>query len=512
MTEMQRILLPPMDEHNAALLRRVHPPDWRNPAPAARYHLVVLGAGTAGLVTAAGAAGLGAKVALIESRLMGGDCLNFGCVPSKAVLRAARAAADAREAAAFGVHAGDVTVDFPAVMERMRRVRAEISAADSAERFARECGVDVFLGRGRFTGERTIDVDGTELRFSRAVIATGARPATLPIEGLDEAGYLTNETVFSLTCLPPRLAVIGAGPIGCELAQAFRQFGSEVTVIEAADGILGREDRDAAQVLQTRMESEGVRFHLGARITLVRRDGAGRRLEVESAAGRGEIHADEILVAGGRSPNVEGLGLEEAGVRFDRARGVIVDVYLRTANPRIYAAGDVCMAWKFTHAADFAARIAIQNALFSAGPFGRRKLSALTVAWCTYTHPEVAHVGLYEHEARDRGLDAQTFTQEMRHVDRAVTDGDTRGFVRILAGKRTGRILGATVVARNAGDLISEITLAMTQGVPLGKIAGVIHPYPTQADAIRRLGDQFNRTRLTPQIKAWMARYLAWRF
>jgi pyruvate/2-oxoglutarate dehydrogenase complex dihydrolipoamide dehydrogenase (E3) component len=513
MCAVERVTVQPMDEHNRRLVERVHPPGWTNPVPKSRYHLVVVGAGTAGLVAAAGAAGLGARVALIERHLMGGDCLNTGCVPSKAILRSAHAAAEFRNASRLGVRlGGSVTVDFAAVMERMRKLRADISHADSAERFTRECGVEVFLGNAKFTGPDTIDVDGTTLRFSRAVIATGARAATLPVEGLESAGYLTNETVFSLTSLPRRLAVIGGGPIGCELAQAFRGFGSEVTVVEAASQILGREDADAARLLQAAMESEGVRFLLGAKTRRIRVEGDEKVLDIESGEGAKTLRADEILLCVGRKPNVEGLGLEAAGVVFDPVKGVTATDDLQTANPRIFAAGDVCMAQKFTHAADFAARIVIQNALFSAGRFGRRKLSALTIPWCTYTQPEVAHVGLYEREARERGLDTQTFVQEMAQVDRAITDGDTGGFVKILAEKRSGRILGATIVARNAGDLISEVTLALTQGVTLGKIANVIHPYPTQADGIRKLGDQYNRTKLTPGVKRWMQRYFNWRY
>jgi len=507
------VVVEPMDEHNRRLVAAVHPPNWKNPVPKSRYHLVVIGGGTAGLVAAAGAAGLGARVALVERHLMGGDCLNTGCVPSKAILRSARAVAELRDASRFGVNiSGSITVDFPVVMERMRRIRADISPADSAERFTRECGVDVFLGNAQFTGPDAVDVDGTALRFSRAVIATGARAATLPIEGLASAGYLTNETVFSLTTLPRRLAVVGGGPIGCEMAQSFRAFGSEVTVIEAAGQILGREDPDAARILQARMSAEGVRFMLGAKLKRVRAERGQKWLGMETKGTVESVEVDEILLAVGRKPNVENLGLDVAGVAFDAAKGVQVDDFLQTTNPRIFAAGDVCMAQKFTHAADFAARIVIQNALFGAGPFGRKKLRSLTIPWCTYTHPEVAHVGLYEPEARARGIETLTLVQEFDHVDRAITDGETDGFVKVLIEIRSGRILGATIVARNAGDLISEITLAISQRVTLGKLANVIHPYPTQADAIRRLGDQFNRRRVSPGLKRWLDRYLRLRF
>ncbi len=496
----------PLDEHNRELQRNTHPPDWVNPTPDGRYNLVVVGAGTAGLVTAAGAAGLGAKVALVERHLMGGDCLNVGCVPSKALIRAGRAAADARAATRFGVRGVDaVSVDFAAAMERMRRLRAEISPHDSAARF-RDLGVDVYLGSGAFVGPDALQVGGQELRFKKAVIATGARASAPPIAGLAEAGYLTNETVFSLTELPRRLAVIGAGPIGCEFAQAFARFGSEVTLLEAMRQILGREDRDAAAVVERSLRSDGVRINCCAKVEHVRRDGAEVVLTLVPVGGAPEeLRVDAVLVGVGRAPNVEGLGLEAAGVRYDE-NGVEVDDRLRTTNPRVFAAGDISSRFKFTHAADAMARIAVRNALF----LGRAKASALTMPWCTYTDPEVAHVGLYEAEAAERGIEITTFTQELSEVDRAILDGEDEGFVRVHVRKGTDRIVGATVVARHGGDLISEITLAMAGGLGLKDIARTIHPYPTQAEAIKKLGDAYSRTRLTPLVKGLFARWLSW--
>ena len=504
MVEMPELL--PLDEHNRRLRRNVHPTDWVNPIPDGRYNLVVVGAGTAGLVAAAGAAGLGAKVALVERHLMGGDCLNVGCVPSKALIRAGRAAADARAATRFGVRGVDaVSVDFAAAMERMRRLRAEISPHDSAARF-RDLGVDVYLGSGAFVGPDVLEVGGRELRFKKAVIATGARASVPPIPGLDEAGYLTNETVFSLTELPRRLAVFGAGPIGCELAQAFARFGSEVTLLEASSRILGREDRDAAAAVERSLRGDGVLLRCGAEVEHARRDGEETvlTLAAEGAAPE-ELRVDAVLVSVGRAPNVEGLGLEAAGVRYGKA-GVEVDDRLRTTNPRIFAAGDICSRFQFTHAADALARIAIRNALF----LGRAKASSLTMPWCTYTDPEVAHVGLYEAEAAERGIEITTFIQELSEVDRAVLDGEDEGFVRVHVRKGTDRIVGATVVARHAGDMLSEITLAMAGGLGLKGIAGTIHPYPTQAEAIKKLGDAYSRTRLTPLVKGLFERWLSW--
>ena len=498
--------LRPWDEHNRRLQAQVHPSDWVNPTPSGRYNLVVIGGGTAGLVTAAGAAGLGAKVALVERHLLGGDCLNVGCVPSKALLRSARAAAAVREAGAFGVRVeGDVTIDFPAVMTRLRRLRADLSPHDSAARF-RELGVDVYLGDARFTGADTVEVGGRTLHFARAAIATGARAAAPDIPGLASVPYLTNETVFSLTDLPRRLAVIGAGPIGCELAQGFARFGAEVVLIESAAGILPREDREAAAVLRTALERDGVRILCDGRDLSVARSDDGIRWRLATAGREQEGVADALLVAVGRAPNVEGLGLEAAGVAYDR-KGVRVDERLRTTNPKIYACGDVCSRFQFTHAADFMARIVIQNSLFG----GRRRASELVIPWCTYTAPEVAQVGLTAEQARAQGIAIDTFTQPLDRVDRAVLDGEENGFVRVHVRRGTDRIVGATVVAAHAGDLIGELSLAMTAEIGLRGIGAAIHPYPTQAEAIRKLGDLHGRTRLTTFLKRLFRSWLAWR-
>ena len=372
----------PQDQHNHVLVSNLSPPEWINPEPAGRYNLVVVGAGTAGLVTAAGAAGLGAKVALVEKHLLGGDCLNYGCVPSKAVIRSSRCAEDIRTAESFGVRVPErITADFPAVMERMRRLRSKLSFHDSANRF-RDLGVDVFLGEARFTGHDSLETGGKTLYFSRAVIATGARAVELPIEGLREAGYLTNETVFSLTERPERLAVIGGGPLGCELAQAFQRLGSKVTIIHSGDHLLGREDSDAAKIVEDAFIREGVQLILSSRPKRISRTDNGKKIILYGKGGMEEgLTVDEILLGVGRAPNVEGLDLETAGVRYDSKNGVTVNDRLRTTNPRIYAAGDVCLQYKFTHTADAAARIVIQNALF----LGRRKLSTLTIPWTTYT-------------------------------------------------------------------------------------------------------------------------------
>ena len=494
----------PPDRYNAELVQNAHPADWVNPTPQGRYNLVVIGAGTAGLVSAAIAAGLGARVALVERHLMGGDCLNVGCVPSKAIIRSSRIVADLREAAAYGI-AGDgaAAADFAAVMERMRRLRSGISPTDSVRRYA-GLGVDVYLGKARFSAPDAAQVDGATLRFKKAIIATGARAVAPPIAGLAEAGYLTNETVFSLTEPPRELVVIGGGPIGCELAQAFGRLGSRVTLVEAGPQCLGREDPDAAAVLAGVFEREGVRVLLGARVVRVTREGGRRVVHVEREAKPEALPADQILVGVGRAPNVEGLNLEAAGVEYDRREGVRVSDALQTTNPSIFAAGDICSRFKFTHTADFAARLAVQNALFPFLP--KKKFSGLIIPWCTYTDPEIAHAGAHARELEKQGLEFETIKVPLSEVDRAILDGEAEGFLKVHVEAKKGTILGATLVARHAGEMISELTLAMVNGVKLGAIGGVIHPYPTQAEVIRKAADQWNKKRLTPGRK----RLLAW--
>lgn len=499
-----KLNLHPHDAHNRDLAANVHPADWRNPTPDGRYNLVVLGGGTAGLVAAAGAAGLGARVALVERHLMGGDCLNVGCVPSKAIIRSGRAAHAVRSAARYGVDVtGAVGVDFAGVMGRMRGLRAGISPHDSARRFSEDLGIDVYFGEARFTGVDRVEVEGVHLGFVRAVIATGARAAAPPIPGLHEAGFLTNHNVFNLTELPRRLAVIGGGPIGCELAQVFARLGSEVTLIETAEQFLQREDRDAAEILASSLKRDGVVVRLSTSLERVLASGTDKALVLSTPSGEETIAVDQILVGVGRTPNTEGLDLEAAGVACDR-HGVTVDDHFRTTNRRIYASGDVCLPFKFTHTADASSRAVIQNALF---PGPKKRLSRLVIPWCTYTDPEIAHVGLNPHQAEERGIAVDSWKVAMADVDRAITDGETEGFLKVHCRKGTDSILGATIVGVHAGDLISEITTAMVAGMGLGSFSGVIHPYPTRAEIIRKAADAYNRTRLTPTaaslLKKW---------
>jgi pyruvate/2-oxoglutarate dehydrogenase complex dihydrolipoamide dehydrogenase (E3) component len=484
----------PQDEHNRRLGELVHPSGWINPRPRDRYHLVVIGAGTGGLVTAAIAAGLGARVALVERALMGGDCLNVGCVPSKALLAAGKGWRDARTAAArFGGPPAAGDGDFAAAMERMRRIRADIAPADSVRRFADELGVDVFLGEARFVADDAVEVEGARLRFHRAVVATGGRPSLPPIPGLADAPHLTHETVFSLAERPEHLAIVGGGAIGCELAQAFARMGTRVTVLEAEERILAAEDPDAAAVVAASLERDGVRIVTGAAITSVHRE--GERAVVRIGAGeRGEtISASHLLVAAGRRPNVEALDLARAGIEHD-GDGIVTDPRMRTSAPRVYAIGDVASPLRFTHAADAQARMVVRNALF----LGRARVSGLVVPRCTYTDPELAHVGPSARELWLGGEEVETITVPFAEVDRARLTGDDEGFLRIHLRSGSDHILAATVVGADAGELIAPVTMAMTAGIGLGRAGATILPYPTRAEALRKAADRWRRGRLTP--------------
>ncbi len=487
--------------HEQELLANVRPPGWQNPTPSGAYHLLVIGAGPAGLVAARAAAALGAKVALIERHRLGGDCLHNGCVPSKTLIRTARVYADMRNAANFGATSPDaVRIDFPAAMERMRRIRARISRVDSASRLTNE-GINLYFGNARFVGPDAVVVGGTRLRFEKALIATGSRSIASTIPGLAEADYLTNESVFDLTELPQSLLVIGGGPLGCEMAQAFCRFGARTIIAHDEPLFLPKEERDAAQMVSDALARDGVEIHLNSKAVHVRTEGARKFVELVNDGNRWVIAVDQILTGIGRAPVVQGLDLEAAGVAYDGVAGIHVDDFLRSSNPCIYAAGDVCLEHKFTDTADASARIVVQNALF----LGRKRMSSLTIPWCTYTDPEIAHVGLYVKQARQRNIPVKTFTVPMHDVDRAIADGEEDGFVKIHVREGSDTILGATIVARHAGEMINSISLAMVAGIGLRTLSRVIHTYPTQAEAIKQAADAYTRTRLTP-LFAWLLR------
>ncbi|MHB1271398.1 MAG: mercuric reductase [Rhodanobacter sp.] len=488
----------PQDAFECKRIADIHPESWNNPEPRGRYQLVIVGAGPAGLAAAEDAAALGTRVALVERHLIGGTCLNTGCVPSKTLIRTATVYAQMRHATRYGAQVpGDIQADFAAVMERVRRIRSHITATASVRRLAAS-GVDVYFGNVRFSGADRLCVNGQQLCFDKALIATGARPHTPAIAGLKEAGFLTNATVFDLTELPPRLLVLGGGPLGCELAQAFQRLGSRVTIVQNLPLFLAREERDAAQILSDAFAREGIEVRLNTTATGVRVENGCKLVDLVSADYHNTIRVDAILTGVGRRPNVHGLDLEAAGVDYDDAGGIAVDDQLCTSNPRIYAAGDVCLDDKYTDIAAESARVVVRNALLG----GRECLSKLVIPWCTYTDPEIAHVGMYVREANRLGIPVKTFTVPMHESDRAITDSEESGFVKIHIRDGSDRILGATIVARHAGDMINEITLAMVADIGLRTLARVIHAYPTKTEAIRQAAIAYNRTRLTPRILA----------
>jgi pyruvate/2-oxoglutarate dehydrogenase complex dihydrolipoamide dehydrogenase (E3) component len=469
------------------------------------YNLVVIGAGTAGLVAAAGTAGLGGRVALVERSRMGGECLNTGCVPSKALLSTARLAQRIRRASDWALDSRLSEIDLERVLTRVRERRRTIAPNDSQERFE-SLGVDVFRGSARFTSPHEVDVDGLTLRGRNFLIATGSRPAVPPVPGLTDFSFFTNETIFDrLERKPEHLIVLGGGLMGCELGQAFARLGVTTTIVQSAPRLLEKEDEDAAQLVARRLEAEGVEVLTDATATLVARHDLTARIWIETSGGRRSVDGDAILVAAGRIANTEDLGLDRAGVAVGK-RGVTVDEHLRTSHRHIYAAGDVTGSYRFTHVADAQARTVVRNVLV---PWFPEKFDASVIPWCTYTEPEIARVGINERQAREREIGYDAWIQPLYEVDRAVVESETEGFAKVLTAKGTDRILGATLVGERAGDVLSEIVLAMKAGLGLKRISQTIHAYPTFAEVVRKVADAQQRSRLTPSAKkllGWLYR------
>src|SRR5438552_6834282 len=488
------------------------------------YNVVVIGAGTAGLVVAAGTAGLGGRVALIERNKVGGDCLNFGCVPSKALISSGRLIQRIRDAEKWGLDRQQPRFVFEKIFERMRQRRALIAPNDSRERFE-SLGVDVFRGEAKFLSPDEVQVGDEILRAKNFVIATGSR-ATIPnIAGIETVKFFTNETIFDeLSAKPESMIILGGGPIGCELGQTFARLGVHVTMMQRGSRLLPREDQDVADFLERRLVSEGVRIVKNADARSVATSDAGKvalqlldrqprndrgSRSVSESDRRAEMtfFADALLICIGRQPNIDKLGLDSIGVDADK-RGVKVNNYLQTSQPHIYAAGDIVGPFLFTHMADAHARVVVRNILMPF-QFLRQKIDYAVVPWCTYVDPEIATVGLNETAAKGKNIEYDLIVQKLAEVDRAVLESEESGFAKVLVAKGTDKILGATLVCESAGDLLHEFVLAMKCRVGLGTISSTIHAYPTLAELARKIGDKYNKTRLTPiarKVFGWLYR------
>jgi len=443
-------------------------------------NLIVIGAGSAGLVTSYIAAALKANVTLVESHKMGGDCLNYGCVPSKSLIRSARACADMRGAERFGINPVEPEFEFSRIMQRVREIITTIEPHDSVERYT-SLGVECIQGKAVITSPHKINIDERELSSRRIVIATGARPFVPPIKGLDQISALTSDTIWDLEQLPQRLTILGGGPIGCELAQCFARFGSQVTVVEMAPTIMIKDDHDAADIVRQSLERDGVKILIGHRAAEVKVNDGQNRLVCDTDQGQTETGFDQLLVAVGRKANTDGLGLEALGVKLNPNGTVETNKRLQTSVPGIYACGDVAGPYQFTHTASHQAWYASVNGLFDR--FKSFKVDYSAIPWVTYTEPEVAQVGLTEAMAAERNLDIEVTMYKLAELDRALTESSTEGFVKVITAKGKDKILGATIVGAHAGEMITEFTLAMKHGLGLNKILSTIHPYPTWMEA-----------------------------
>ena len=472
-------------EFDIAARNLLCPEDYVNPTPQGGYHLVILGAGPAGLIAAIGAAGLGAKVALVEKHLMGGDCLNVGCVPSKAILTYAEEH-DAPQ--------------FEEALRFARKIRADIAPHDSVERYS-EQGVDVYLGAGEFIDEQSVRVGEQVLTGRRFLISTGARAAIPPIPGLSDSNPLTNETLFDLTEQPATLGILGAGVIGCEMAQAFSKLGTEVHLFELADEVLPLEDREAAQVMRSALEQAGIHLHTGFGVQSIAEEAGQSVVTTEE----GSYPVDRILVALGRRPNTDSLGLDKAGVSVDQQGFIETDEKLRSSNKKIYAAGDCTSRKQFTHNADAQARVVVQNALFAP----TAAVTSHVVPRCIYTQPELAAVGLGERELREQGVEFDIFKFELGELDRGRVQQDQISFAKVFTKKGTDKLLGATVIGKDAGEQIAPLTILMANELGLSALGKTIFPYPTRSEYLKRLADAYNRTRMTPTVanlfKKWLS-------
>jgi pyruvate/2-oxoglutarate dehydrogenase complex dihydrolipoamide dehydrogenase (E3) component/uncharacterized membrane protein YdjX (TVP38/TMEM64 family) len=483
---------------------------WNKPASFDR-NLIVIGAGAGGLVTSYIAAAVKAKVTLVESHKMGGDCLNFGCVPSKALIRSAKLIKQIHKAEALGVSGATGTVDFAAVMARVHRVISDIEPHDSVERYT-QLGVDVVQGYARITSPWSVEIrspEGVKTLTTRSiVIATGARPFVPPIPGLADVGYLTSDTLWGLTELPKRLVVLGGGPIGCELAQSFARLGSQVTQVEMAPRVMLREDSEVSVLVADALRADNVQLLTSHQAVRCERVGNVKRLIVKHGETEVAIEFDTLLCAVGRSPRIEGYGLEELGIPLTARKTIETDAYLQTLYPNIYAVGDVAGPYQFTHTAAHQAWYAAVNALF--GRFKRFKADYSVIPWATFTDPEVARVGLSESEAKEQGIAYELTRYGLDDLDRAIVDNTAHGFIKVLTVPGKDSILGVTIVGEHAGDLLAEYVLAMKHGLGLNKILGTIHTYPTMAEANKYVAGEWKRAHAPQKLLTWVERFHNW--
>jgi pyruvate/2-oxoglutarate dehydrogenase complex dihydrolipoamide dehydrogenase (E3) component len=483
------------------------PSTWPRPRRFDR-NLVVIGAGSAGLVSAYLGAALRAGVTLVEGNRMGGDCLNTGCVPSKAIIRSARLAADSRRAASLGLSGPPLAVDFAAVMERVQAMIGSVAPHDSVERYA-ALGVDVRSGRARIVSPWCVDVDGTPITTRAIIIAAGAEPIVPDLPGLDQVDYLTSETLWRLRTLPRRLLVLGGGPVGCEMAQAFAQLGSEVTLVQRAPRLLMREDDEVSAFLAERMAEDGVRVLTRRKPVSVEATGTGQVMRIEQDGTVSAEPFDALLIAVGRRARTAGYGLEELGIGITPKRTVATDPWLRTNHPHILACGDVAGPYQFTHAAAYQAQSAVLTGLFA--PFYRSRPDYTVMPAVTFTDPEIARVGLNEREAKAQGIAYDCVRYDLDDLDRAIVDGAAKGFLKVLTPPGKDRILGATIVGAHAGETLAEFALAMRHGIGLKGVLGTVHAYPTYAEANRHVAGAWRRAHASPAALGLLGRYHAWR-
>ena len=459
------------------------------------YHIIVIGGGSGGLVTAAGAASMGASVALLEGDKMGGDCLNYGCVPSKALIRSAHLAGDIGNSKTLGLDASLKKVNLETVMKRVKKVIKTIEPHDSEERFS-GLGVDVIRERGILLDEHTVETKSKKITGKYIVIATGSGPAVPPIKGLKDVPYFTNETVFNNKKLPKHLLVLGGGPIGLELGQSFRHLGSDVTIIDFLPTLFGKDDKEVGPIMEDHFKKDGIKLELGSKIEEVKKQGNNILVVLDKSGKKKTVRGDQLLVSLGRVPSTNNLGLENAGVNVNDRGYVVVDKYLRTSVKNIFACGDVTGPYQFTHMAGYQAGIVLRNII---SPF-KSKVNYYNVAWSTYTSPEVAHVGYTEEEARSKKLLKDTVFLEINDNDRAITENDEIGFLKFIIGKK-GKLIGATCVGKKAGELISLAAYAISQGAKATSFMYSIFPYPTEAEIFKTASLEIVKKSLKPWMK-----------